>query len=62
MLEYYDDKRRIVDCHISGMLKVRSMEIESHDELQRVLNEFSLHIASLERMHNEDELYRTWQI
>jgi hypothetical protein len=40
------------------MLKVKAMEAESHDELQRVLNEYSLHISSLERMHSEQELYR----
>ena len=58
VMEFYDDKRRILNCHLNAMLRVKPMDAENHDELQRVLNEYSLHISSLEHMHTEVELYR----
>lgn len=57
VLDYYDDERRIADSHFAEMLNVKPMEAENHDELQRVLNDFSLHTASLERMKDVKTLY-----
>ena len=56
VVEFYDDKRRILDYHLTSLLKVKTMETVTHEELQRVLNDYSFHISVLERMHTEPEL------
>ena len=57
VLAYYDDKRRILDSHFGGMLTAKRMAGETHEEMQRLTNEFTLHTASIERMYEKDFLY-----
>lgn len=60
VLDFYDDKRRIIDCHFTGMMTAKRMASETHEELQRLLNEFSLHVTSLSRMQTEEELFQAF--
>jgi hypothetical protein len=54
---FYDDKRKILDGHISNMMTTKRMTGEHHDELQKIINEFTLHTASIERMFGKESLY-----
>lgn len=58
VLDFYDDKRRIIDSHFNDMLTAKKMTGKTYEELQRLLNEYSLHVSSLERMQSEQELYQ----
>ena len=57
VLAYYDDKRRILDGHFGAMLTAKRMTGETHEELQRITNDFTLNTASIERMYDKDFLY-----
>lgn len=57
ILDFYDDKRRISDKHIAGIILSKRMSSESHDELQRLINEVQSHTSALEREMSKEDLY-----
>jgi hypothetical protein len=57
VLAYYDDKRIILDNHITALLLQKRMATESHDELQKIINNFTLQTAGMEAMFEKAQLY-----
>lgn len=50
VLRYYDDNRKIVDHHIAGLITLKKMSGENHDDLQKLLNEVNIHTEALDRL------------
>lgn len=57
ILDFYDDKRKIVDKHFNSILSTKKMTSESHEELQKVLNEFTRNTEALRRLLSKDEIF-----
>lgn len=57
VIEHYDDKRRIIDSHFTSMLTAKRMTGESHEEIQRLIVEFTSNTSALERIFSKEELY-----
>lgn len=45
--EQYGDKRRMIDLHIGGMLRVQKLVKESHEELRSLVQNFNGHVENL---------------
>ncbi|XP_038116869.1 uncharacterized protein LOC119769052 [Culex quinquefasciatus] len=62
--ERFEDKRRMVDLHIGGLLGVQKLEEESHVDLRALLEEFISHeqIAVYLLAHALDDVtYKLWE-
>lgn len=50
-------QKKIVDHHLNAFLNVKRMNVESCDELQKILNDVSSNIEALQRLVPADELF-----
>ena len=57
VMEYYDDKRKIVVNHFTAILSSKKMSSESHEELQQVINEFTSNVEALRRLVTQEEIF-----
>ncbi|XP_038106697.1 uncharacterized protein LOC119766305 [Culex quinquefasciatus] len=51
--ERFEDKRRMVDLHIGGLLGVQKLEEESHADLRSLLDNFTGHVENLKFLGQE---------
>ncbi|XP_039441988.1 uncharacterized protein LOC120422570 [Culex pipiens pallens] len=51
--EKYENKRRMIDLHISGLLKVRKLTQESHTELRSLVESVVSHVENLKFLGQE---------
>lgn len=51
--ERFEDKRRMVDLHIGGLLRVKKLTKESHEELRSLVENFVSHVENLKFLGQE---------
>jgi Protein of unknown function (DUF1759) len=57
VLTYYDNKRKIVDCHFNAILNAEKMTEESCEDLQNLINEFSNNLEGLRRLVPAEDVF-----